>query len=123
MGISYQYPVSHYRTESMHDQAQSLWSEMPQKEIFLYQIQLSVHKIQVAHATPDQTLSGVTLLLLSLLRQHPAHVVPYTVVGQKTLNRANRRDGNVAVPKLPLGEIHDILLRDGANNALNLLGC
>lgn len=57
------------------------------------------------------------------LRSVPAHVAPDSCVVEETLNLANGRDGDVSVPELPLGEVHDVLLGDGTDNALNLLGC
>jgi hypothetical protein len=54
------------------------------------------------------------------LRQHPGHVTTDSGVVEQTLDLADSGDGNVAVPELALGEVHDIVGGNGANNALDL---
>ena len=54
------------------------------------------------------------------LRQHPGHVAADSAVVEQTLDLADGGNGDVAVPKLALGEVHDIVGRDGTDNALDL---
>lgn len=65
------------------------------------------------------------LLLGTSLFHHlarvPAHVAPDPGVVQQTLDLADSRDSNVTIPQLSLRELHDVLLSDSTNNALNLL--
>lgn len=48
------------------------------------------------------------------------HRVAQTLVIEQGLDVADSGDGNVLVPKLAVGEVNDVLLRDGINHALNL---
>ena len=52
----------------------------------------------------------------------PAHVVADSLVVQDALDAADSAHGNVLIPQLAVGELHDILLGDLANGALNVLG-
>lgn len=58
----------------------------------------------------------------SSLRDVPGKVGPDTVVVQHTLDRTDGADGNVLIPQFAVGEIHDVLLGDLANDALDVLG-
>lgn len=49
------------------------------------------------------------------------HIVADSLVVEETGNVTNSRDGNVLIPKLPLCEVHDILLGDGGDDTLDLL--
>ena len=57
------------------------------------------------------------------LRCVPAHVAPDSCVVEETLNLADGRNGDIAVPEFPLGKAHDILLGNGTDDTLDLLGC
>lgn len=57
-----------------------------------------------------------------LLPSHHAHVVSDSLVVQETLNRAQGRNGDILVPQVLLGKCLDVLLGDGVDAALNLLG-
>lgn len=50
----------------------------------------------------------------------PAHVVADSLVVKETLDAADGADGQVLVPQFPVGELHDVLLGNGINLALNL---
>lgn len=52
----------------------------------------------------------------------PAHVVADSLVVQDALDAADSAHGNVLIPQLAVGELHDILLGDLANGAFNVLG-
>lgn len=49
------------------------------------------------------------------------HIVADSLVVEETGDVTNSRDGNILIPKLPLCEVHDVLLGDGGDDALNLL--
>lgn len=59
-----------------------------------------------------------------ILKHHPLplglHRVPQPLVVEQRIDGANGRDGNVAVPKLAVGKVHNILLGDRINHALDL---
>lgn len=50
------------------------------------------------------------------------HGVPQPLVVEETLDASYRADGDVLVPELPVGKVHDVLLGDGVDDALNLAG-
>jgi hypothetical protein len=58
----------------------------------------------------------------TFLRQHPRHIVPDPVIIKQRLDLPNSTDSNILIPQLPLREIHDVLVRDTADDALDLLG-
>ena len=49
-----------------------------------------------------------------------AHVGPDPCVIKEALDAADSADGNILVPELPVRKVHDVLLRDAINDALNL---
>lgn len=56
------------------------------------------------------------------LRQVPGHVVADALVVEDTLDAADGAHGNILVPELAGGEVHNVLLGDLANGALDVLG-
>lgn len=50
------------------------------------------------------------------------HGVPQTLVVEQSLDVTDRADGEVLVPELPVGEVHDVGLGDGVDPALDLAG-
>lgn len=50
------------------------------------------------------------------------HCVSESLVVEQTLDGTNSADGDVAVPELPAGKVHDLLLGDGIDHALDLAG-
>lgn len=48
------------------------------------------------------------------------HRVPQTLVVEEGLNLADGGNGNVLVPEFAVGKVHDFLVGDGVNLALNL---
>lgn len=56
------------------------------------------------------------------LRQVPGHVVADALVVKDTLNAADGAHGDILIPELAVGEVHDVLLGDLANSALDVLG-
>lgn len=59
--------------------------------------------------------------VLNPLYSVAAHVVADALVVEQTLDGTNRTDGNVLVPQFPLSKVHDILLSNFTNGALNVL--
>jgi len=51
-----------------------------------------------------------------------AHIGPDSGIVKETLNAANSADGNILIPDFLVGELHDILLGDVVDEALNLAG-
>jgi hypothetical protein len=49
-----------------------------------------------------------------------AHVGSDSRVVEKTLNAADSADGNILIPQFPVGEVHNVLVRDGINYSLDL---
>lgn len=78
------------------------------------------------HPSPETTGDQVTVFISCLdrhnLRHVPGHVVADALVVEDTLNAANGAHGNVLVPELASGEVHNVLLSDLANGALDVLG-
>lgn len=56
------------------------------------------------------------------LRHVPGHVVADALVVEDTLNAANGAHGDILVPELAGGKVHNVLLGDLANGALDVLG-
>lgn len=50
----------------------------------------------------------------------PAHVGPHPCIVEKTLDAANGADGDVLVPELLVGKLHNVLLGDPVDDALDL---
>ncbi len=50
-----------------------------------------------------------------------AHIVPYSVVVQKSLNASHRTDRHILIPQLPPRPRHNVLLADASDDALYLL--
>lgn len=50
------------------------------------------------------------------------HGVAESLVIEETLNGTNGADGNVSVPEFSVGKVHDVLLGNGIDLALNLAG-
>jgi hypothetical protein len=48
------------------------------------------------------------------------HGVAESLVIEETLNGTNGADGNVSVPEFSVGKVHNVLLRNGIDLALNL---
>lgn len=63
-------------------------------------------------------LLSVSFLLLKLGLQG----VPQTLVIEQTLNLSNCADGNVLVPDVSVSKVHDVLVGDGVDLALDLAG-
>jgi len=63
-----------------------------------------------------------TLPACSLPLKLGLHGVPQSLVVEEVLNLAHGADGNVLVPELAVGEVHDLLLGDGVDPALDLAG-
>lgn len=55
------------------------------------------------------------------LRQVPGHVIADALVVEDTLNAADGAHDNILVPELAGGEVHNVLLGDLANSALDVL--
>ena len=66
--------------------------------------------------------TSLSLPQIRALRQVSAHIVPDTRIGKETLDLPNSRDGHIPIPKSPLREVHDVLLRDLADHSLDFLG-
>lgn len=65
----------------------------------------------------------------TFIRQHsaaalevPAHVVSNSLVVEHALDAADGADGDILVPELLVGELHNILLGNLVDGALNLAG-
>jgi hypothetical protein len=58
---------------------------------------------------------------LTILDSIPAHVVAYPVVVKEAFDASHRADCNVLIPEILIGESHNILLRNLANHALDLV--
>ena len=52
----------------------------------------------------------------------PAHIGPNPRVVEETLDASDGADGDVLIPEFPVGKVHDVLLGDGIDNALDLAG-
>ena len=52
----------------------------------------------------------------------PAHIGPHSRVVEETLDAANGADGDILVPEFLVGKLHDVLLADGIDDALDLAG-
>ena len=52
----------------------------------------------------------------------PAHVGPDPLVVEEALDAADGADGDVLVPQFAVGEVHDVLLGDSVDDALDLTG-
>ena len=61
-------------------------------------------------------------MLPNRLESVPAHISPDTGIVEQTLNAADRADGNILIPDLLVGEIHNVLGGNGINDALDLTG-
>lgn len=58
----------------------------------------------------------------AFLQGHPGHVVADSLVIKDTLNAADGTHGDILVPELAVGELHDVLLGDLTDGTLNVLG-
>lgn len=56
------------------------------------------------------------------LRNHPRHITPNPCIIKQTLDLPDGRDGDIPIPQLPLRKVLHITGRDGADDALDLLG-
>lgn len=56
------------------------------------------------------------------LKGVPAHVIADSLVVQDTLDAANSTHGNILIPQPAVGKLHDVLLGDLADGALNVFG-
>lgn len=59
--------------------------------------------------------------MCSILREVPRHICSNTHVIKETLNLARRRNGNVTIPDLGLGESHYIVFRNGIDGSLDFV--
>jgi len=76
----------------------------------------------IIHCTNKAPQSSASFCITQALGSVSAHVVPYSVVIQQTLNGPHCADCHILVPELLLRESHDVLLGNAANDTLNLGG-
>lgn len=94
----------------------------------VYDVRRSSHSSQIYIKSPSPILSPTLTLTLHPSSTHqpnlriPTHIIPNPIIIQQPLDTPHRTNRHILIPQLHPREIHHVLLRDGADDALDLLG-
>lgn len=106
---------NHYVMRGFEEQCTLYWIIKGKTNGFPTTAELSLQKYSAAlTSSSPQSISRY-------LRDHAAHIVPDAVVVEKALYPADGTDGEILIPEPPAREVHDVLFRDRADDALNFL--